>query len=126
MVRINDRGNQIFNDEEADGHPLFAVEPADYHDRCRYHYDFHEGLEGWRQYDTWQDAAYFGVWVNVARRLIFTYAEGDRSLVVCLTEESFHAELASLAEFYLVTWPLVVSSETAHAGAGPYFDERPA
>lgn len=56
--------------------------------------------KGWRQYDTDQDAWYFGVWVNTKLRLVITYAEGDLSRVTCLTPESFRAELASMAEFY--------------------------
>lgn len=55
---------------------------------------------GWTQYDTTQDAWYFGVWVHDEERLTFTYAEGDISLVECPTEESFQAELKNMAEFY--------------------------
>ena len=68
----------------------------------RYYWDFGPCGPGttWKQYDTDQDAWYFGVWVEPERRLVLTYAEGDLSLVECGTAESFKAELANMAEFY--------------------------
>lgn len=70
--------------------------------RERYAYDFEicRHSEGWRQYDTEQDAPYFGIWVHERRREIVTFAEGDESRVLCTTVESFRAELASMAKFY--------------------------
>jgi ABC-type transport system substrate-binding protein len=56
--------------------------------------------KGWKQYDTSQDAWYFGVWVHPEKRVIITYAEGDITVVRCPTNESYHAELKSMAEFY--------------------------
>jgi hypothetical protein len=61
--------------------------------RCRY-------ADGWRQYDTTQDAWYFGVWYHPERRVVVTYAEGDETVVVCRTDAAWRAELAALAEFY--------------------------
>ena len=68
----------------------------------RYEFDFKlcTSEEGWRQFDTNQDAWYFGVWVHPEKREIITYAEGDITRVICPTEESYHAELKSMAEFY--------------------------
>jgi|19_taG_2_1085344.scaffolds.fasta_scaffold133391_1 hypothetical protein len=73
----------------------------------RYFFDGDVGQEwmmgvagGWRQYDTDHDASYFGVWVNHDERLVLDYTEGDVSLVVCPTAESFQSELVSLGEFY--------------------------
>lgn len=54
----------------------------------------------WEQYDTDQDASYFGVWVRIATRETVTYAEGDITHVTAPTEEAFKAELASMAAFY--------------------------
>ena len=70
--------------------------------RERYHYDLKRcpSSKGWWQFDTDQDAPYFGVWVNPKRREILTFAEGDETLVTCPTEESFTAEVAGLVEFY--------------------------
>lgn len=56
--------------------------------------------DGWEQYDTDQDAWYFGVWVRLSTRETVTYAEGDITHVVAPTDEAFKAELAGMAEFY--------------------------
>lgn len=66
----------------------------------RYPYDATLLEQGWQQYDTDQDAWYFGVWVHLQKREIFTYAEGDRSMVQCATPEAFAAELVRMAAFY--------------------------
>jgi len=68
----------------------------------RYEYDFDKcsSEKGWVQYDTEQDASYFGVWVHPEKRLMFTYVEGDTVLVTCVSEESYYTELVSMAEFY--------------------------
>jgi hypothetical protein len=39
-------------------------------DECTY-------AKGWFQVDTYQDAAYFGIWTHPRKRRIVTYAEGD-------------------------------------------------
>jgi hypothetical protein len=84
---VNDRGNTVY--------------PGSHHSE-RYEFDFErcKASDGWTQYDTDQDAWYFGVWVHEAERLTFTYAEGDITLVECPTEESFRAELADMARCY--------------------------
>lgn len=56
--------------------------------------------EGWVRYPTWQDAWYFGVWVNPRKLEVLTYAEQDVTHVVCETAEQFQLELKDLAEFY--------------------------
>jgi len=55
---------------------------------------------GWEQYDTREDASYFGTWVRLSTRETVTYAEGDITHVRAPTDEAFAAELASMAEFY--------------------------
>lgn len=71
-------------------------------DSQRYLVDFAEDFtaEHWQQYDTDQDAWYFGVWVNPHSLRILTYCEGDWSLVSCLDNELYNAEIASMNEFY--------------------------
>lgn len=68
----------------------------------RYEYDFKRcnKADGWRQYDTEQDASYFGVWVHPERRVIVTFAEGDETTVECPTQEAFEAEIREMNEFY--------------------------
>jgi hypothetical protein len=73
----------------------------DFYSRNRYYYDSRLTSEdGWEQYDTDQDAWYFGVWVNLRERKTFSYVEGDLILVESPTQEIFIAELKQMAEFY--------------------------
>ena len=60
--------------------------------------DFHS--DGWQQFDTDQDAEYFGVWLNPARLMTLTYAEGDWSLIECENREHYLAEVQSAIDFY--------------------------
>lgn len=94
--------------------------------RCfdRYSYDGYLLPKGWRQYDTFQDASYFGVWVNTELKQIFTYAEGDRSLVVCDNEDEFKAELKKLAEFYGDPPPAFITLDD-YGIATYHYDTRP-
>jgi len=68
----------------------------------RYYFDFHKCTkkDGWIQYDTSQDAHYFGIWVHPKKMEIVTYAEGDVSVVKCKDKESFKAEIKYMNEFY--------------------------
>lgn len=68
----------------------------------RYVVDFAEDflLEGWQQFDTDQDAAYFGFWVNSSRRETLIYAEGDWTLVSCPTWDSYVAEIRSAVQHF--------------------------
>jgi len=109
-VRPNERGNRV-----RDG---FAFNTE------RYEFDFGAcSGEGWIQYDTKQDAHYFGVWVNVEERLVFTFAEGDTSLVTCPTVESFRAELASMQAFYGDPPPMAVGFDLDGTRT-EYYDEN--
>jgi len=83
----NERGNIL--------HRLFS--PSE-----RYVIDFAETFkaDGWEQYDTDQDAPYFGVWVNRRKLMTLNYAEGDWTLVTCPGSEHFDAEIADANEFY--------------------------
>ena len=118
-MTINERGNEIYRDGEAD-RKVGLQRGTD-----RYFYDF-EGLKHpeWRQFDTWQDAWYFGVWVNVRQRMTFTYAEGDRSLVVCPTLESFRAELEDAERFYGPA-PAAATAIGLDGTVTKYYDPRP-
>lgn len=91
MVR-NKFGNIV--EHGFNGHP----------DRDRYWYDFGDGLPGersdWRQYDTEQDAHYFGVWINLKTRQTFCYAEGDTTLVTCDDDAGLALELKAMEEFH--------------------------
>ena len=71
-------------------------------DRGRGWYDCGKGLpgEGWKRYDTDQDAWYYGVWVNFETRQSFSYCEGDTALTTCPDEDHFRLELKQLEDFH--------------------------
>jgi hypothetical protein len=55
---------------------------------------------GWQQFDTDQDAWYFGVWVNPKSFLVLTYCEGDWSLDVCENVAQYNKQIQALIDFY--------------------------
>lgn len=95
----------------------------------RYIFDFEicTPILGWKQYDTTQDAWYFGMWVNPEKRQTVTYCEQDITIVDCPTEESYHAELAHAAEFYGPPPPAAVGygCEDGKVVRTEFYDERP-
>lgn len=84
---INDRGNSI---------------QRGFYPSGRYVVDFAEDYkdEGWQQFDTDQDAHYFGTWVNSKKFQNLAYCEGDWSLVTCEDVEHYNAEIKSMIDFY--------------------------
>ena len=68
MTEINERGNEV-------------IRGFCHADRYKYDLGACTCDNGWTQYDTTQDAHYFGVWVHVEKRQIFTYCEGDEIMV---------------------------------------------
>lgn len=68
---------------------------------ARYFYDTRlKESEGWLQFDTHQDAWYFGCWVNRRLRMTVCFAEGDVSLVVCRDDDAFRKQIEEMVEFY--------------------------
>ena len=112
MPEINKRGNTVLRS---------------FHSTERYRFDFKlcTKEKGWKQYDTSQDAWYFGVWVHPKMRVILTYAEGDITVTKCPTEESYHDELKYMAEFYGSPPPAFVAIDYPSGKRTEYFDERP-
>ena len=94
-------GTQLYRQDDA-LRELRLIEPeATERPDARYYFDglCSEG-KGWLQYDTHQDAWYFGVWIHKERGLTLTYAEGDITLTVSPDEASFREELAEMDSFY--------------------------
>lgn len=89
---VNAQGCQVFRDDNAKqklmewGYPLMGGS----------RYPFDENLKGWEQFDTDQDAPYYGIWTSVDRMAVVHYTEGDVTLVVAPDEASFKAEVRSL------------------------------
>jgi hypothetical protein len=67
----------------------------------RYPVDFtHCGPRSdWYQFDSHQDAWYFGQWVNPVTRQILSYVEGDISLITCQTPDLYRKELENMTDF---------------------------
>ena len=83
----NERGNRIYRtNTDTD---RYIVDSAD-----------NFTAEGWQQFDTNQDANYFGVWVNPKTRQTLCYAEGDWMLVECKDLESYKATIRDTIAFY--------------------------
>lgn len=57
-------------------------------DGTRYDYDFGECTyaEGWAQVDTWEDASYYGNWINPTTLEWQSFAEGDTTHIKFETE----------------------------------------
>jgi hypothetical protein len=66
----------------------------------RYLFDFELNLKEWLQFDTTEDAHYFGIWVNPRTLEILTFAEGDVSLVVYADAETYNAGIDRLRELH--------------------------
>jgi hypothetical protein len=79
----------------------------------------------WTQYDTDQDAWYFGVWVNRSTREVLTYAEGDWSLITLPTADAWAVELARMAKFYGPTPAHIVAIDVDAGTVTEYRQERP-
>lgn len=109
----NERGNKVTDRFIVDG------------DRYAFDFDICTSEKGWKQYDTDQDAWYFGVWVHLEKRQVITYAEGDHIVVDCPTVESFKAELDHMESVYGPPPPAfkVIDAETGTLTE--FYDERP-
>ena len=85
----NERGNLIWR-----AGPFCNAE------RYQFDFDLCESGNGWKQYDTENDASYFGVWVHLERRLVVTFCEGDVTILRAPDNDHLRAELAAMGEFY--------------------------
>jgi len=94
-------------------------------DRYKYDFDMCSKENGWIQYDTDQDAWYFGVWVHPGKMQVFTYAEGDTTLVTCKSLDSYKAELANMAEFYGDPPPAFIAYDFENNTRTKVYDTRP-
>lgn len=116
---VNDRGNTVKQWSS------FTISGSGYmDDRLYWDWGACSREHGWFQFDTWQDASYFGFWVNPELKQTLTYCEGDLSLVECPTAESYKAELRIAEEFYGDPPPFAISVDD-DGRVTHYFDERP-
>jgi hypothetical protein len=83
----NSRGNTIYRITHSTGR--YCVDFAD---------DF--TAEGWEQFDTDQDASYFGVWLNKSKLMFLSYCEGDWCLAACPDVAHYNAEVEAAIQFH--------------------------
>jgi hypothetical protein len=84
------------------------VEWSAHSDDGRYPWDHALLPLGWRQWDTDQDAWYFGIWVHKELREVFTYAEGDCVHVLCADAATFRAHLQALLDAHPAHPPAII------------------
>lgn len=67
----------------------------------RYEFDFKTCTyaNGFAQFDTKQDASYFGTWVSPSERKIVSYCEGDLTVQVADADEEFVALVRELVRW---------------------------
>jgi hypothetical protein len=81
----------------------------------RYYYDEKLCFNGdYEQFDTDQDAWYFGIWVNKKTMTIVTYAEGDESTIQFENADEYNSEIKKLCEFYKETRYAAVIDESGN------------
>lgn len=110
--RTNERGNQVYS--------------AFIGSRDRLHFDFNEckSEDGWKQYQTEQDASYFGMWIHIEKRMTVTYVEGDLIVVTCPSIETFRAEIEDAEKFYGPA-PVSIIAIDKDGNQTHFIDERP-
>jgi hypothetical protein len=69
----------------------------------RYIFDFNicTAGKGWAQFDTQQDAAYYGNWVNPTSLEIMAYIEGDVVRHQCENGAEFAAEIRRMSAWHM-------------------------
>jgi uncharacterized protein YuzE len=77
---------------------------------------------GWTQYDTDQDAPYFGVWVHKENHEVVTFAEGDLTYLKARDADAFAAEIERMNAFYEPT-PAVTTID-ADGRLTRHYDEK--
>lgn len=101
MKSVNQFAERLFTDEPETSPRGNAVRRA-FMPSERYIVDFAEqfAAEGWEQFDTDQDAPYFGFWINKTTLRTLTYCEGDWTFVSCPDAAHFNAEIEDAIKFY--------------------------
>lgn len=56
--------------------------------------------KGWAQFDTKEDAPYYGQWVNPFELKFASYCEGDLSVTTCDAQDEFVAYIQSIADWH--------------------------
>lgn len=79
--------------------------------------------EGWIQFDTDQDASYFGFWVNPSLRRELNFTEGEWKATQHLTAEGYNASVRHSMEYYGTT-PAFVAIDIENKVQTNYMQDR--
>jgi len=120
LSRLEERGRRI----SSHGNEIIDYTYPGW-DGSRYPFDsrFCNPLEGWEQFDTNQDAEYFGTWINKRHRMTFTYCEGDLMWVRCRTADDFNLEVTGMCQCYS-PGRAFAAIETETGVMTEYFEDR--
>jgi hypothetical protein len=68
----------------------------------RYAFDFRfcARSDGWQQFDTTQDAPYFGIWVHLAKRVVCKFIEGEVYIRVANDRATLKTYLEKLCAYH--------------------------
>lgn len=69
-------------------------------DRYAFDFGFCRGSAGWCQFDTTEDASYFGMWINPITLQVCGFLEGDIVVSLHDSAESFRREVVEMIGFY--------------------------
>ncbi|MGY3947268.1 hypothetical protein BJP24_15480 [Aeromonas allosaccharophila] len=94
------------------------------HQADRYYYDRTLLAQGWQQYDTEEDAWYFGIWIHAEMLETFTYADGDTNHVTAPNIEAFRSELARLYKYHPQA-PAFISIDQDAGVVTHHFEAKP-
>lgn len=89
----------------------------------RYLFDCQLDSAEWEQFDTENDASYFGVWLNRTKLRTLEYAEGDLIFTQAADAAGYDAEVAGLCAFHGAGPAFVVIDDKA---VTKYYQDRSA
>ena len=94
--------DRLFADSERETNARGNTVRRGFMPSSRYKIDFATEFfaEGWEQFDTDQDAEYFGFWVKKGKLQTLTYCEGDWIAVDCPDAAHYNAEINNAIEYY--------------------------
>lgn len=108
----------------SEGNPIYDLGLLPNTERYTFDFKLCKSEDGWQQYDTNQDAWYYGIWVHIEGRLIVTFCEGELSVVHCENDARLKEHLDSMAKFHGDPPPAfkVINED---GSVSLFYDERP-
>lgn len=101
-MKVSETIKALFKGEKEETNKCGNTIQRAHYPAVRYLIDHAEyfSTEGWKQFDTNQDAHYFGYWVNPKTLQTLCYIEGDWILCTCKDIEHYNSEINDAINFY--------------------------